>query len=141
MPLDRPARKQYQCDNCAYWQSDFPRADATKRTKRGRDPNGRGGGQTAHAVIGLTSNNDTGTDEADTGHDALNDAAHGIGVKRAIGCIDGGEHKRRSTGCNETKGTQAGGFVVRVAIETDRTAEESGCAKTRGNIKPIEHGC
>src|SRR5258705_11776941 len=90
-------------------------------------------------MIRLISNDDTRADEPHPGHDALDNAAHGIGVEQAMSCVNRCEHKRSGARRYKTKRPETGGLLVGIATETNCPTDEGGCTETRSDVEPGKH--
>jgi hypothetical protein len=77
-------------------------------------------------LAGGTAQDDAGAEEADAGDDALDDAAHGVGMIAADIGAAAGQHHNRGTERHQRMGTNTGRLAVNVPVEADGTAEHHG---------------
>ena len=86
----------------------------------------------------LRVDNDTRAEKANTGEDALNDAAAGVGNSRMIGGRIGQHHDHRGGKTHQTKRLQADRFALEIAIKPDQAARKRGDAKAQQDLRPIQ---
>ena len=110
-----------------------PCTEAANDANRSSHPNACGRSQSLN-VESLVPYDDSGTEETDAGQHPLNDATGRIQVATCIrrSQIEAGHHRQRRTEPDQAEGAHAGGFAVKLAVQSNGGADEGRDSPSEG---------